>query len=197
MPAALLFAPEIVIIMLLDLQPDQHELSASSALHEPDSATASAFLLTSLPQITSSHQSDSRSLLQSGTAAADTNASLAASESTSNAVQSASASTGTSVTTATHIHTDSQAQAHPDKPEGARDTMSGSQLQLASVSTAAGRSQLSANLPRDSMAQLDLDLPAQLAEPESQEAGPAVASDVVRGRMARSVACMRLFCSCF
>ena len=183
--------------MLLELQPDQHDLSASSALHEPDSATASAFLLTSTPQIPSSHQTDSRSLLQSGTAAANSNASFAASQSTSNAALSASASTGTSVTTAPHIHTGSQAQAHADKPEGARDTMSGSHLQPASVSNAAGGPQLSVNLPRDSVAQLDLDLPAQLAEPESQEAGPAVASDVVRGRMARSVAYMHFFCSCF
>ena len=183
--------------MLLELQPDQHDLSASSALHEPDSATASAFLLTSTPQIPSSHQSNSRSLLQSGTAAADTNASFAASQSTSNAVQSASASTGTCVKTATHTDIDSQAEAHAQKTEGARDTMSGSHLPPASVSDAAGRSQLSVNLPMESVAQLDLDLPAQLAEPESQEAGPAVASDVVRGRMVRSVACMHLFCSCF
>lgn len=34
--------------------------------------------------------------------------------------------------------------------------------------------------------QLDLDLPAQLAEPESQDSAQPVAPDVVRGRMVRS-----------
>lgn len=37
--------------------------------------------------------------------------------------------------------------------------------------------------------QVDLDLPAQLAEPESQDSGQPVAPDVVRGRMVRSASC--------
>lgn len=46
--------------------------------------------------------------------------------------------------------------------------------------------------------QLDLELPAQLAEPESHETGQAVAQDVVRGRMVRyapNAACWLLTCA--
>lgn len=186
---------DAIIYCVLALQPGHHQVTPTATRQQPDTAQntahshqAPAWLLTS--GLHSYQNGTGSQVMSPSVAAADDN-------------------TDTSVYTSAPIHSTASggdlADAAHNDTQGPAEGVSGTpQLDLC-MSTHLAASTPKADLPLPAKAsqhhlsepvggaastagtaQLDLDVPSQLAEPESQEGDQAVAPAVVRGRMVRS-----------